>query len=529
MAADYELTLNDYLQIARRRIYHIVGIFAVLFGVALVVAVVIPPVYQSAGTILIESQQVPTDLIQAAVTTYADERIEVIRQRVMTRENLLRIIDKYKLYRDDVRKQTPSELIDEMRNDIAVELIRADGKGRGKATIAFKVSFDYRRPEVVHKVANDLVTLFLDENVKSRTERATQTTEFLSQEGERIKADLEKIENQVAVYKQQHAGALPEQQELRMSMMQRTESDINELEREYKDTQERLKFLDIELASAKAGVGSRSQGAVAVSPASELDRLQAEYARLSATYSENHPDVRAIKRKIQALEKTQVESVVPSAEKKAPAENIVTDLMVARVQAQIDAGNARLVSLEQQRKSLRGKLAQLEAEVVQAPQVEHGLSALLRDYENAKKKYAEVKNKEDSAKISENLEQENKGERFSLVEPPMFPDKPIKPDRIKILLIGLCLSIGAAGGGVFMLEAMGKRIWGLDALAGILRQHPMAVIPYISTHDEIAKRKRRLKLVAVGLVAILVVVAIILQLFYMPLNVMLFKIAARFG
>lgn len=529
MAADYELTLNDYLQILHRRSYHIAAIFLALLAITVIVTVSIPPVYESAGTILIESQQVPTDLIQSAVTSYADERIEVIKQRVMTRENLLRIIDKYKLYQHDARKLTPSELIDEMRNDIDVTLIRADvqGKARGKTTIAFKVSFDYRRPEVVHKVTNDLVTLFLDENVKSRTERATQTTEFLTQETERLKGELEKIESQVASYKQQHANALPEHQELRMNMMQRTESDLKELEREYKDTQERLKYLDIDLTSAKAGIGSGAR-ALPVNPASELEKLRAEYAKLSTTYSENHPDVRALKRKIQGLEKAQAEPATAE-EKKTPSENVVTDIMVAKVQAQIDAGNARLVAIDQQRKGLRAKLAALESEVVQAPQVEYGLSTLLRDYETAKKKYDEVRSKEDSAKISENLEQENKGERFSLVEPPLLPDKPIKPDRIKILLIGLCLSFGAAGGSVFMMEAMAKRIWGVDALAVVIKHHPMTVIPYITTTEEIAKRNRRLKALVFGVVAALIVAAILLQLFYMPLNVLLFKIAARFG
>lgn len=535
MTADYELTLNDYLHILRRRAYYIAGIFTALLTITAIVAVAIPPVYESTGTILIESQEVPTDLVQAAITTFADERIELIKQRVMNRDNLMRIIDKYHLYEDDRRNLSPSELIDEMRNNVAIELIRADVQTRtkSKATIAFKVSFTYRRPEVVYRVSNELVTLFLDENIKSRTERATDTTAFLTQESERLKAELEKIENEVANYKQQNANALPEHTDLRMASMQRTESQLNELERDYKDTQERLRYLDVELASAKAGIGSRPSQATAPTPASELERLQAEYAKLSATYSENYPDVRSVKRKIEALEKAQAAASAnqPAArvEKKSTSENVAVDLMVAKVQAQIDAANDRLLSLDQQRKTLRARLATLEGEVVRTPQVEHALSVLMRDYETAKKKYEEVRFKQDSAKISENLEQGNKGERFSLIDPPVMPDKPVKPDRIKILLLGFLLSIGASGGGVFMLEMMGKRIWGVDALAVAIRHHPLAVIPYITTHDEVVRKKRRLKTLALVLSGALIMLIILTHFLYMPLNVLLFKIAARFG
>ena len=174
-------------------------------------------------------------------------------------------------------------------------------------------------------------------------------------------------------------------------------------------------------------------------------------------------------------------------------------------------------------------MERLEGEIVRSPQVEHALSVLLRDHETAKKKYEEVRLKQDSAQISENLEQGKKGERFSLIDPPVMPDKPVKPDRIKILLLGFLLSIGASGGAVFMLEMMGNRIWGVDALAVAIRHHPLAVIPYMTTHDEVARKKRRLKTLAAVLAGALIVLIILVHFFYMPLNVLLFKIAARFS
>ena len=121
---DYQLT--DYLAILRRRAWLIVGSFFATLVLAVAVALLIPPIYRSTGSILIESQQIPTDLVQAAVTSYADERIEVIKQRVMTRDNLLRIIRKYSLFADAGPTFTPSDQIDEMRKTIVVELVNAN-------------------------------------------------------------------------------------------------------------------------------------------------------------------------------------------------------------------------------------------------------------------------------------------------------------------------------------------------------------------------------------------------------------------
>ena len=531
MAAEYELTLNDYLQILRRRAVHLAGGFAALLLIAIVVAVVIPPVYQSTGTILIESQQIPTDLVQATVTSFADERIEIIRQRVMTRENLLRIIEKYQLFKDDQRNLATSELVDQLREFIRVELVSANMQNRqqSKAAIAFKVSFEYRNAETAHKVANELVTLFLDENVKTRTERAVETTEFLAQESERLRQELEKIENQVALYKQQHANTLPEHLEMRMQMVQQSDTQLNELDRDYKDTQERLRYLDVELTAAKSNAGQIMDSAgQAQMPMTELEKLRAEYARLSITYKEDHPDIKALKRKIAALEKTQSTTISnPGGDKPQPAPPV--NLLVAKIQAQIDAGNARLASIDQQRKALRARLLQLQTEIVRSPQVEHELSTLLRDYDMAKKKYEEVSSKRNTARISENLEQENKAERFTLLEPPTLPDKPIKPDRKKIIVMGFLLAIVGSVGAVGAFETLDPRVRGAEALSAVAGMRPLAVVPYVTTQSELRRRMHLNKYLAAAVVLIIVAALLLVHFLAIPLDLLTYKVMARFS
>ena len=412
MSEPYQLTLHDYLDMAQRRAGLIAATFVGVLLIGLGITVAMPPVYQSTATIVIESQQVPTDMVQATVTSYADERIEIIKQRVMTRENLLRIIDKYQLYDSlgrGLNKTTPSEAIDEMRNRIDVTLVTANvqNRAKGAGTIAFKLSYEDRKPDVAQKVTNDLVTLFLDENVKARTERASQTTEFLSQEATKLKTELETLEKQIADYKLANGNALPENITLNTNTIQRQESDLRSLDADSRAAQEELRSLELELSGAKAGLLS-SNTAQTKSPELELTTARDELARLQATYTDNHPDVRAIKRKIAGLEKALAAGPKASAD---GGIRTAADLQVARIETRIKSTRERIAEIGRQQAALRGGISAAESHIMKAPQVERGLAALTRDYQNAQKKYDEIRAKQMTAQVAENMEGEQRAER----------------------------------------------------------------------------------------------------------------------
>lgn len=534
MTSDYELTLNDYLEIVKRRKIHIIATFLLVLIVSTAVAFLIPPVYQSVGTILVESQQISTEMIKSGDTAFADERIEIIKQRVMTRANLLNIIGKYNLFLDTKASMQPSELIEEMHKSISVEMLSANqGKGRGAATIAFKVSFEYRDPGIAHKVANDIVTIFLSENAKSRTERAAETNEFLTQEADRLKLALEEVENRVATYKQQYSSALPEHLELHMSMIQRTESELKDVERELKSTQEELRYLDIELAAAKAGLGAKSTNQQQfINPETELAKLKNDLLKASATYKDNHPVIKSLKRKIELLESSEP---AKTADQKGETNNLVNfsadpeaALRVEKVKAQIESSKIRLQSLTQQQSSLRSRIGQLENKVTSVPQVERGLAGLQRDYETAKSKYDEIRSKQSNAKINENLEQENKAERFSLLESPQIPDKPIRPDRKKIFALGLFLAIAAAAAIVMLMESLDQRVRGVEFLTSVVGFRPIGIVPYIKTQAELSKNKGRYKYAIIAFLLFLIILLSLVHFILVPLDMLFYKIMAKF-
>ncbi|MDP2246707.1 MAG: lipopolysaccharide biosynthesis protein, partial [Nitrosomonadales bacterium] len=375
-------------------------------------------------------------------------------------------------------------------------------------------SFKYDNAETAYQVTDELVNMILNENARSRTERVLQTTEFLSREAEKQQQELEKMEALVADYKRRNAGSIPQNTNMQMAAIQRIEADLRETMRSYEATEAELRLLDTELDSAKAGIGAPSTGNTTESnPAAELERLKTEYAKLNGVYSDNHPTMRALVRKIETLEKSTTAT-------SGTQTTSTRDLMVAKVQARIDAAKRKLDSLANQRETLRGKLARLEGQVFNTPEAERGLYSLQRDYDNAKLKYDEIKSELANARIAQTLETENKGETYVLLEKPMLAESPIEPKRKKIVAIGFFLAIAGAIGFAMLLEALDKRIWGYDALTAQLRMQPLVAIPYISTAAELRRRKNMLRNVIITSILLVILALALLHFFITPLDIL---------
>jgi len=520
MATDYELTLYDYLSIMRRRAPYLIGIFVVVMLISIVVSIAIPPAFRATGTIMVESQQLTENIIPSTIRNQLDEQLNVIKQRVMTRENLLQIANKYGLFKDNIGSISTADLISKMRDRIVIETGNSNEpmhtNRQGQQAIAFTLSFEDRHPDIALQVTNELIAMFLDWNVKLRTEGAMETTAFLTQESDKLKIEVDRMEGLIAAYKQQHKNALPEQLTLRMTLLARAENDLREVERDIRSTKEEIRTLEVELSAAKRG-GSEEN------PTQSLTALKSELTRLLSIYKESHPDVKRLKRKIDAMENP-VETAGPVAS--VPE---VSSLAVFRLQARIESDKARLNSLATQKESLQAKISENELAMIQTPKVGQDLDVLLRDRDSAQKKFDEFRNKKMNAKIAENLESENKSGRFRVLEPPTQPEKPYKPNRMKILLIGFFIAVFSSSGSMMILESIDKRIRGVEAITHVLGSRPIAVLPYLPGHEEEIRKKRILKLAVKAVLIVLVLIIIVLHFTYMPLDILFTKILARLG
>jgi len=521
MAEEYELKLNDYLSIIQRRFKYIVVAFLLIFLATIAFALLSPKVYQSTGTIMVENQKIASDVVKEGAQTFARDRVSILKQRLLTRDNLLNLIEKYNLFENKTEFNTTTDLVEKLRKKIDIELVETDEYqdpyGPGSSVISFEVSFKYNNAETAYQVTDELVNMILSENARSRTQRALETTEFLSREADKQQQELEKMEALVADYKRRNAGSIPQNTNMQMAAIQRIEADLRETMRSYEATEAELRLLDTEMDSAKAGIGAPTTGATTeANPAAELERLKTEYAKLNGVYSDNHPTMRALVRKIETLEKSTTQSADP-----ATSVTSSRDLMVAKVQAKIDAAKRKLDSLANQRESLRSKLARLEAQVFNTPEAERGLYSLQRDYDNAKLKYDEIRSELANARIAQTLETENKAETYVLLEKPMLAESPIEPKRKKIVAIGFFLAIAGAIGFAMLLESLDKRIWGYDALTAQLRMQPLVAIPYIATAAELRRRKNMLRNVIIISILLVMLALALLHFFITPLDILI--------
>jgi polysaccharide biosynthesis transport protein len=520
MELEEEKTLKDYLQIARRRKYTIILPMLALLLLSIIVAVVLPPVYRSKATILIEQQHIPTDLIKSTVISFADERIRQIEQKLMTIDNLNKIIEKFNLYPKEKKLVNSSDLAARFKASTTLELINADVVGNGgnsKATLAFTLAFDHKDGVTAQKVANELVTLFLDENIRSRTERAEESTKFLQEEAEKFKLEIQKSENQIAEYKEKYSGSLPELLAVNMSSIARIENTLQQLQLQEKMLDERRISLGLQISATSPVVLDAGDGKS--TKVESRASLEAEYRSLSKKYSSTHPDVKALKRKLEGYEE-------PMGNQSTDQANINNPVYL-QLQSEIGVAGVELKNIAQQKIALNEQLKKLEVNVSQTHQVERGYYDLMRDLDNQKAKYKELMAKSLEAKLSQNLEVEQKAEKFSLLEPPRVPEKPEKPNRIKILFVGFLFSVFGGLGAGFAAELMDNSIRNHNVLTQLTGSEPLVVIPYIENQEDLAKSRRNKFNFAILSLLLFVGATIAVHFFYMPLDVVFNRVSDR--
>lgn len=304
---EQEKNIQDYFAVVSRRKTAIIITALTVFLMGLIIAFVWPPTYRSTATILIKEQEIPTELVRSTVTSFAAQRIQTISQRVMTRPNLMEIIEKYNLYVKERQRKTSEEILGQMRKNIGLDMISANvmdpRTGRpGAATIAFTLSFEGVNPGSTQKVTGELTSLFLAENLKTRKDKAAETYTFLTDETTKLEHKIAESGKKLAEFKEKYANSLPEMSVMNLSMLNRTESDLDSVEAELRALKERKFYLQSQLDQINPLTNMRSAtGQSILDPSSRLKALESEFASLSAKYSDKHPDIVKIKREIEGL------------------------------------------------------------------------------------------------------------------------------------------------------------------------------------------------------------------------------------
>ena len=396
------LNFSHYIDILKRRFFYFLIPFGLVSILGLWFAAIQKPNYLSEGKILVESQAIAPDLVRPLVTGTAIERIQLIQQRIMTRDNLLSIANKFGLF------PQRAGVLDLMRESTKIKPVDMEGQSRQSAnTIAFTVGFEYEDRQLAMRVANEFVTLIVNEDARSRTSRATEAVRILTSETKDIEDKLEATQTQIFEVARRPREVVPDVPEQQKSQL------------------------------------------------AALAALKAELIQKSSVYSDAHPAVTALKKRIAAMEKTLTQ----------PAETAA------------------------------------KAQSTQADDME----ALKRQREALEKRLADANSKLTTARLSEKLDREQQSERLQVIESPPLPQKPVKANRLKMVGIAFAAAIMLGIGAVAAAELLNGSIRSRHQLSGIVAGHLIVSIPYITTRADVVRARLRALSIVLSVVVLLAV------------------------
>jgi polysaccharide chain length determinant protein (PEP-CTERM system associated) len=503
-------SLNDILDILKRRKMIFIVTALCVFIVALAVALLWPPVYRSTSTILIEEQEMPRDFVATTVTSYAEQRLQNINQRIMSTSRLLEIINRFNLYADMRKRKTVEEVIAEMRKDIKFETMSAEvmdrRTGRQTAiTIAFTVSYEGKNPELVQQVATVLSSLYLQENLSQREQHTAGVSRFLQDETKDLQEQLAAVDAKIASFKAKHIGSLPELLQVNLQSLDRSDRDLIQLKDQLKTLREKESYLVTQLANIPKETQSQDRQL--------LKELKARLVQLESKFSDKYPDVIKTKREIAELEE-RIEKLGGDAHGKGASDFTIADQAenqaYVTLASQLAGIRSDIQSVQRQIGDAEKKRNEYQRRIETSPRVDETYKALLIERTNIQAKFDDLTKKSMEAKVAEGLEKGQMGERFTLIDPARLPEKPVKPNRLAINLIGLILGIGAGVGMIALLEASDESVRDSRTLAAMTGLPVLGVVPSIVTvKDNVAQgKKRRLTVVSIlgGIVVVLILV-----------------------
>lgn len=556
---DFKVSL-EYIAILERYKYHIFTIAMVGLILSSLIAIKLPHMYKSTASILINQESMPDDIVKAMVTNYAEQRIQIINQKIMSSESLKKIINKFNLYSDEREKSSIHSIVNLMREDTHMDMIGGDqiiDPRSGKPirpTIGFEISFDSQSPIIAQQIASELVNLYLSANIKQREGVIKGATKFLEQETNKLRNKVSMFETKLAKFKEKNAANLPDRNGMNLSRVNHIEQNLKEISNNISTLTWKAHHLKTQLSQLSPNTTSYNlKGERIYGVNDRLTALEAEYATLSSKYSKGHPDLVKIRREILSLQKdtsasgpidkedyytdldNKQEALAVLINRYSPdhpdiknlkleisnlkriilqSEGIAREIIrrqpnnpiYIQLQTELLTTQSELNLLRKSRVAAKDKLLYYDEIMSKSPEVEREYQSLMRDYENATFKYREVKEKQMEATMAESMELITKGNEFFLLELPLVPEDPFKPNRKAIVFLGMLVSIAMAFGFVAVKESLNPSVYTSGRLASVIGMRPLVVIPHLETEKILLGKQKNIKIVSFIIGILLIVI-----------------------
>jgi len=478
---------EDIIEIVLKRHWFIIIPFCLSVLIGIYLSFTLPRIYQAGTLILVEPQRVPSNYVQPLVSSEVGDRVGTISQQIMSRSNLEKVISAFKLFSDPGQENMLIEdKIEFMRKCISIKLTSKRGSE------AFSISFKGGHPEKVMNVANALANYFIDQNLKVRASQTLGTSSFIESEMNLKKKELEELENVLKQYRQKYMGELPEQLDTNLRAIDRIEEKISGKQEALRNLRNSLVMLDNRQQAFQNTDGSEQMDSLGDEGSVSLSQLNQRLNRLKLKYTDRHPDVVQLKAMIAKIEdkekaKETIEGIDP--EQAADKENMLNMSFVDLQAVQKKEMNRDIYKLKSEIDELNKELQQYQKWVENTPKREQELLSIKRDYHNISSSYNSLLKRKIEAEIAVNMEKQQKGEQFRILDRAQLPQKPISPNMKGLFLSTLAGGLSIGCGLIFLLELFNTSLRNPENVESFLDIPVFATLPVIYHPEDIKKQK----------------------------------------
>jgi polysaccharide chain length determinant protein (PEP-CTERM system associated) len=530
------MDVEDYIDVVRRHKGWIVGPAFAALVISVVLAFFWPDTYISTATIQVVLPQVPERYIPSNVNSEMTQRINAMLNGIESRANLTNLINTHSLYRSQVARKPLEDVIEDMRKDIHISQagsIQTQTQNRGPIS-AFEVSFEYSNRYVAQKITAELARNFIDANIRTLASQSAATTDFLKDQWEAAKKQLDELENRMTEFRMKNAGRLPEELQANLQTLRSLETQLAGINDAINRIGQDKLMLEGQIRIYREQLTSLSQGADSISTRVKDERLaQAEHdvsteestlAALKQRYKDTHPDVKqaeaqleVFRQKRDALLKAEAEKAPETGPKTLSRQEAKStqelEAAISRVQSQIQVQDMELADRNKAQAKINEAIGAYTARIQASPIMERDYTELSRDYAMAKTIYEELNAKKAQSEAATALENRQYGERLELLESASLPETPAKPNRW--LIVGAGLGIGLALG-MFLTGAREMKDTSLKNLKDARAYTNLPVLGTVPLleNDLVVRRKRRLTWLAWSTACILGILVMTSSIYY---------------
>jgi polysaccharide chain length determinant protein (PEP-CTERM system associated) len=458
MVRNGEISLADVKRSLRRH-WWIPLVTMLLLGLAGIAAVlVLPKKYTSTTMVLVEQPTVPVEYVKPVVNDDLNHRLASMKEQVLSRSRLQPIIEKLSLYPEKRGKVHMEELEDTLRRAVEVELMQPMPGSLNKQPPGFQISVTFANPQVAQQICTDITSMFIEQNSKRREQQAVDTTQFLSQQLDQAKAKLDEQDAQLAQFKRQYLGSLPEEEQTNLSILTgmntQLEAVIQALSRAQQDKAFNEAMLTQQETTWKQTLSGNQNPE---NQEQQLTQLQAQLSDLLARYTPEHPDVLKVKSQIEELKKKQAQEPAPkSTVAQAPLHE---PPQMQQLRAKIRQDELGIAELAKRQGQIQEQIRLLQGRVQASPMVEQQFKEITRNYQTALELYNDLLKKRDSSTMATSLEHQQESETFRILDPPSLPNSPSSPNRLALIGGGTGAGLALGLGVLYLLAMLDKAMY----------------------------------------------------------------------